>query len=93
MSFEKGSIGPRALPWINNNGDTRADLMHGHAEALHALDAALDQLAKITPHGRNYGSPIDAARAREDHMAQVAALLSVRKHFEDVAQAINRQSF
>lgn len=80
-------------PKINLNGSAGTDLIKGYSDAHRALDAALDALARITPHGRDYQtSPEgDYEKARAEHIARCTAVRAVRDEMMDLALSVRDQ--
>lgn len=76
----------QALPRVNLNGDTRAELVRLRREARAALKEAQEKLAQMYPHGRNYQTaPWECERAaralHEERLRQIGKLINAL-HYE-----------
>lgn len=78
------------LPAINLNGSSPDVLVEGLREAVVALSAAIDAVAKTAPHGRDYQTLDDTAlpAAQHEHAERMASLHGVKAELEQIAIAI-----
>ncbi len=68
---------PITFPTKSLNGSSMRTLAEDHTKAYHALEQALQRLAEVAPHGRDYIGHEDMYQvAREEHDQQ---LRSIRK--------------
>jgi len=66
-------------PTVNHNGTSRGDLVQQRLVASVAIDAAIDALKGMTPHGRDYPNGADALNADRDiHWTRIGALAALR---------------
>lgn len=67
------------LPTIHLNGTSQESLHAGYREALQSIQSAIDALARIPPHGRDYypQGPHAYAQAHDEYVARMAALQKV----------------
>ena len=75
------------LPTIHLNGTSPEDLLEGYRDAMTALRAAQDALAKCFPNARDYyvQSPAAVQSARDEHTARQVAVERVFKEIEALA--------
>lgn len=75
-------------PTIHLNGSSRGDLFDAYVDATVAVEAAIDAVAKASPHGRDYypqgGDAFDKARA--EHNARLEALNKVANELHRLAE-------
>ena len=70
---------PRLSPIVNHNGTSRGDLVQQRLAASVAIDAAIDAMRGMAPHGRDYPNGADAFNADRDiHWARIGALAALR---------------
>ncbi len=73
-------------PTINLNGSSAAELAKQNREAYIAVQAAVNALCAITPHGRDYQlAPETYQAARDEHNARVKALQGVADELYQLA--------
>lgn len=71
---------PLLTPTVNHNGTTRGDLVRQRLTTSIALDAAIDAMRGMVPHGRDYPAGPDALNADRDiHWARIGALAALRE--------------
>ncbi len=71
---------PRLSPIVNHNGTSRSDLVQQRLAASVAIDAAIDAMRGMAPHGRDYPNGPDALNADRDiHWARIGALAALRE--------------
>lgn len=62
-------------PNINLNGSSADDLIRPRREAMDHLNDAIEALARVAPHGRDYPGDYDRCIAdRETHFARLEAI-------------------
>ena len=79
-------------PTINLNGSDRDYLVAERRAAMDHLQDAIEALARVTPHGRDY--PTDYDRCLDDrqtHFARIQAIKSLREAIYSEAIAIQQQ--
>ena len=70
---------PRLTPIVNHNGTSRSDLVQQRLVASVAIDAAIDAMRSMAPHGRDYPNGADALNADRDiHWTRIGALAALR---------------
>lgn len=78
-------------PILNPNGSSVADLTDPRLRAVDLLQDALEELAKVKPHGRDYPMQFDQfERDRAIYTERVALLRKVRSVIYDEAVHIKR---
>ncbi len=66
-------------PIVNHNGTSRGDLVQQRLVASVAIDAAIDAMRGMAPHGRDYPTGPDAFQTDRDiHWARIGALAALR---------------
>jgi hypothetical protein len=79
-------------PTINLNGSDRAYLVEQRCAAMDHLQDAIEALARVTPHGRDYPTDYDRCLDdRETHFARIQAIKSLREAICAEAVAIQQQ--
>ena len=80
-------------PTLNLNGTTGAELAEQCRAAWVALQAALEALQGMAPHGRDYQTAgADSYKvAREQYIDRVRRLESVKDEIMDIYEAIEKQ--
>jgi hypothetical protein len=79
-------------PTINLNGSDREYLVEQRCAAMDHLQDAIEVLARVTPHGRDYPSDFDRCmQDRETHFARIQAIKSLREAIYSEAVAIQQQ--
>lgn len=74
-------------PTINLNGSDRDYLVNQRLAALDHLNDAIETLARVVPHGRDY--PTDYERCLEDRETHFARIQALRAIYETIyAEAI-----
>lgn len=78
------------VPTIHLNGTTKEQLLEQIENAWAAVNAAIDALKQMAPHGRDYypQGPDAITRARDQHLARMRKLQDVCDDLETLAQAI-----
>lgn len=69
-----------AVPMVNSNGTSRAELSQLYRTAWSDANALLEALMRATPHGRDYqGYATDAEykQARAEHLARISSVQRV----------------
>lgn len=81
------------IPSIHLNGTSSGMLLKQNAEALVAIDRALDVLVQAAPHGRDYYVQGDTAflDAQKEHEARVSCLRGVRDELIQLVEEIENQ--
>jgi hypothetical protein len=85
---------PLITPLVNNNGATAQSLVAEQVAVIKALDAAIDAMAKATPHGRDFQThttafaDIDARLAWHERMG---VLIALKAEVTNNALAIQKQ--
>lgn len=76
------------LPTIHSNGTSRSALFDGYAEAIVAIDFAIQAIRETAPHGRDYYpiSPDAFTQAREDHLVRLATLEKISEQLQTLAE-------
>ena len=77
-------------PTIHLNGTSRESLTEGYRSAYDAIEAAIDAIAKTSPHGRDYYVQSDNAIviAANEHRNRLRHLENIRKELETIILAI-----
>ena len=71
---------PLLTPIVNHNGTSRGDLVQQRLAASVALDAAIDAMRGMAPHGRDYPSGPDAfEHDRGIFRERIGALAALRE--------------
>jgi len=79
-------------PTINLNGSDRAYLVEQRRAAMDHLQDAIEALARVTPHGRDYPADYDRCLDdREAHFTRIQAIKSLREAIYAEAVAIQQQ--
>ncbi len=83
------------IPQINMNGDTKESLLREVAEAYRAVDAALEKVAAITVHGRNFQTLPDGRerlqQAIVEHESRYIRLNNVLDELRELHNGIAEQ--
>ena len=69
-----------AVPMVNSNGTSRAELQKMYTDAWHAANNLMVQLQKGSPHGRdyqNYATQAEYKQARAEHLARTQAVQKI----------------
>lgn len=82
---------PVATPIVNLNGSDRATLLAQESAVLTACTALAEALRGAFPHGRDFqlNAPGDYERAREQSMAEIAALQEIVDRHTAIALAVS----
>jgi hypothetical protein len=76
-------------PVINNNGTSRDEMIKMRLKAKRAVNAAMEALQELSPHGRDYLGNNEAWQAdRAIHVARFAALDAMANDLIDEAVSI-----
>jgi hypothetical protein len=79
-------------PTINLNGSDREYLIKYRRDAMDHLQDAVEALAQVTPHGRDYPADYDQClRDRETHFIRIQAIKALREAIYAEAVAIQQQ--
>ena len=75
------------LPSIHLNGTSKESLFEDNRDAMFAIQEAIAALIKAAPHGRDYypQGPGAYAKARDEHMARLAALGKIADDLHNIA--------
>lgn len=75
-------------PSIHLNGTSRGDLFDAYVDALVAVEAAIGEIGKTHPHGRDYYPQGDDAfdKARAEHSARLEALNKVANELHRLSE-------
>lgn len=78
------------LPTIHMNGTSRSELLAGYVEVIDALDEAIAALRRAAPNARDYypQSPQAYPKARDEHLARIAALDAIRQDLNTLAEHV-----
>jgi hypothetical protein len=78
------------LPTIHMNGTSAAALLEGYCDAISAVHAALEALARAAPNGRDYypQGPNACAQADGEHDARKRALVGVLDELQTLAEHV-----
>jgi hypothetical protein len=78
------------LPTIHMNGTSAAALLEGYCDAISAVHAALETLARAAPNGRDYypQGPGACALADGEHDARKRALIGVLNELQTLAEHV-----
>jgi len=78
------------LPTIHMNGTSGRALLEGYCEAISAVQAALETLARAAPNGRDYypQGPDACALADGEHDARKRALIGVLNELQTLAEHV-----
>lgn len=78
------------LPTIHMNGTSAVALLEGYCDAISAIHAALEALARTTPNGRDYypQGPDACAQADGEHDARKRALIGVLNELQTLAEHV-----
>ena len=78
------------LPTIHMNGTSGRALLEGYCEAISAVQAALEALARAAPNGRDYypQGPDACAQADAEHDARKHALIKVMNELQVLAEHV-----
>ena len=80
-------------PTINLNGSDPTYLIDQRREAMDHLNDAIEALARVTPHGRDYLGDYDRCIAdRETHFIRIEAIKALREAIYAEAIAIKEQT-
>lgn len=83
------------IPTVHLNGSGKTLLLAGYHDAHAALRAAIEKMADITPHNRDYYVQTDDANAgrtaRAEHQARMQKLLDVQRDIEALSLAVQEQ--
>lgn len=80
-------------PYVNLNGSTAQSLLADYVHAKNAVDAALTELSKVTPHGRDYQTVSRDVfeRAQRQHRRRVMLLTLVSEELTEISLALAKQ--
>lgn len=78
------------LPTVHLNGTSKGDLLEAYSNAIQAVHAAGDAMAKAAPNGRDYYPQGSAAinTAMDQHAARMQKLRSIVEELELIAESI-----
>ncbi len=80
-------------PTIHMNGTSQNSLTDGYMNALNAVQTAMDTLARVVPHGRDYypQGPEAILLAQTQHREHMGRLNSVVEDLSQIVMHIIRQ--
>jgi hypothetical protein len=78
------------LPTIHMNGTSGRALLEGYCDAISAVHAALEALARVAPHSRDYypQGPDACSTANLEHEDRKRALVSVLNDLQALAEHV-----
>jgi hypothetical protein len=78
------------FPTIHMNGTSGRALLEGYCDAISAVHAALEALARVAPNGRDYypQGPDACALADGEHDARKRALIGVLHELQTLAEHV-----
>lgn len=80
-------------PTINPNGSDPAYLVNQRRQAMDCLNDAIEALARVAPHGRDYPGDYDRCIAdRETHFIRLEAIKAIREAIYAEAIAIQEEA-
>ena len=81
------------FPTLHLNGTSGPMLIEGYKDAVRAVNAAIDAMAKIEFNGRDYYPQGDDAfrQARKEHAARFEALNQVQAELIKIAMSVHDQ--
>ena len=83
---------PLIIPTLNNNGSSVDDLIIPRVQASALIDALVNALSAVVPHGRDYLGDDAALQAdRQTHRDRISALRTLHTALLDECIAIRNQ--
>ena len=82
-----------AVPMVNSNGTSRAELQKLYTDAWHAANSLMAQLQKGSPHGRdyqNYATEAEYRQARTEHWDRVQAVQKIADNMYALALHVRK---
>jgi len=80
---------PLVAPFVNLNGDSRADLIEQNMEVSKAARALLESLMRASPHGRNYPT-LGFHQAREANFERSRVVSQIEQDYLQMALTIHK---
>lgn len=94
MTDQQTEKKPQA-PFLNINGTSYGMLMEGYRQAYVAINAAIEKIAAIAPHGRDYQTVANNyfTTAQIEHVARLRKLEEIKADLESLVQQIDDQHY
>jgi hypothetical protein len=82
----------QAIPKVNINGTSQAELEKQCRDAWSAVDKAIDTVMLMLPHGRDYQlNESDYKAARAQHESRIRSLIQVKDEIMEIYEGVAAQ--